>query len=73
MAARTAARDSTSFEVLALVAEGCSNRVIGKRRLMSPNTAANHVSAVHRKTGTSNRAEAAAYAIRHGLTAPNPD
>jgi class 3 adenylate cyclase/DNA-binding CsgD family transcriptional regulator len=54
-------------EVLALVAEGASNREIGTRLLMSPNTAANHVSAILRKTGTSNRAEAAAYAIRQDI------
>jgi class 3 adenylate cyclase/DNA-binding CsgD family transcriptional regulator len=55
------------IEVLALVAEGCTNRLIAKRLLISPNTAANHVSAILRKTGTSNRAEAAAYAIRQRL------
>jgi DNA-binding CsgD family transcriptional regulator len=54
-------------DVLALVAAGCSNREIGFQLHISPNTAANHVRAILQKTATVNRAEAAAYAVRHGL------
>jgi DNA-binding CsgD family transcriptional regulator len=57
-------------EVVALVAFGCSNREIGERLNISANTAANHVRSILTKTGTANRAEAAAYAVRHGLTTP---
>ena len=54
-------------DVLRLVASGCSNREIGERLLISGNTAANHVRAILQKTGSANRAEAAAYAARKGL------
>lgn len=54
-------------DVLALIAEGCSNREIAERLLISPNTAANHVRSILQKTGCANRAEAAAYCVRSGL------
>jgi DNA-binding NarL/FixJ family response regulator len=57
-------------EVLALAAAGRSNREIGQRLFISPNTVANHMRAILRKTGTANRAEAASYATREGLTQP---
>lgn|GEM_PF-1492396 len=49
------------LEVLALVAEGLTNRAIGARLCMSPKTASVHVSAILAKFGAKNRAEAAAY------------
>jgi len=58
---------SREVDVLRLVAAGCSNREIGERLLISPNTAANHVRAILQKTACANRAEAAAYAARHDL------
>ena len=54
-------------EVLRLVAAGRSNRQIGETLFISPNTAANHVRAILQKTSSTNRAEATAYAARHGL------
>jgi DNA-binding CsgD family transcriptional regulator len=54
-------------QILALVAEGCSNREIGARLVISEHTAANHVRSILRKTGCSNRTEAASYAHRHAL------
>lgn len=51
-------------DVLGLIAEGCSNREIAERLLISPNTAANHVRSILQKTGCANRAAAAAYAVR---------
>jgi DNA-binding CsgD family transcriptional regulator len=54
-------------EVLRLVAAGLSNRAIGERLLISQNTAANHIRSILQKTGSANRAEATAYAARHGL------
>lgn len=54
-------------DVLELIAAGCSNREIGERLLISPNTAANHVRAILQKTGCANRAEAAAYSVRSGV------
>lgn len=61
------AREST---VLALIADGCSNRQIADRLLISPNTAANHVRSILQKTGCANRAEAAAHFVRSGLAHP---
>lgn len=54
-------------EVLALVAAGRSNREIGHRLFISPNTVANHVRSILRKTGCANRTEASSYAARRGL------
>lgn len=48
------------LEVLALVAEGLTNRAIGSRLFISPKTASVHVSAILAKFGAKNRAEAAA-------------
>jgi DNA-binding CsgD family transcriptional regulator len=57
-------------DVLRLVAAGCSNREIGRRLTISPNTAANHVRSILQKTACANRAEAAAFAARHQLLGP---
>jgi DNA-binding NarL/FixJ family response regulator len=54
-------------EVLRLIAAGCSNRAIAETLFISPNTVLRHVSHIFAKTGVANRAEAAAYATRHGL------
>jgi DNA-binding CsgD family transcriptional regulator len=55
-------------EVAVLLVEGLTNREIGERLYISERTVANHVQHVLNKTGSGNRAEAAAYVIRHGLT-----
>ena len=54
-------------DVLALIAQGCTNREIAERLLISPNTAANHVRSILQKTGCANRAEAAAQSVRSAL------
>jgi DNA-binding CsgD family transcriptional regulator len=54
-------------EVLALVAEGCSNRQIADALFISQKTASVHVSNVLAKLGVANRAEAAATVHRLGL------
>jgi DNA-binding NarL/FixJ family response regulator len=54
-------------EVLRLIAAGHSNRAIAQALFISPNTVLHHVSSIFVKTGVANRAEAAAYATRHGL------
>jgi DNA-binding NarL/FixJ family response regulator len=55
-------------EVLRLIAAGRSNRAIAEALFISLNTVLRHVSHIFTKTGVANRAEAAAYATRHGLT-----
>jgi DNA-binding CsgD family transcriptional regulator/tetratricopeptide (TPR) repeat protein len=54
-------------QILALVAEGLSNREIGDRLTIREHTAANHIRSILRKTESANRTEAASYAHRHGL------
>jgi DNA-binding NarL/FixJ family response regulator len=56
-------------EVLRLLATGKSNRDIADTLCISLNTVATHVRNILTKTGTANRTEAAAYALRSGLLA----
>ncbi len=55
------------LEVLALVAEGRSNRAIAKSLFVTERTVKFHVSSILSKLGTSNRTEAAAVARERGL------
>ncbi len=65
----TAFSDLTMQErqVLALIAEGQTNREIAQQLYLSEGTVRNYVSSVLSKLHVSNRAEAAAYAIKHHL------
>jgi DNA-binding CsgD family transcriptional regulator/tetratricopeptide (TPR) repeat protein len=54
-------------EVLRLIAAGKSNRDIADALCISLNTVATHVHNILAKTGCTNRTEAAAYALHHGL------
>jgi len=54
-------------EVLALVAEGCTNAELAERLYISPRTAGVHVSNILAKLGVSSRTEAAAWAVRASL------
>jgi DNA-binding CsgD family transcriptional regulator/tetratricopeptide (TPR) repeat protein len=56
-------------EVLALVADGLSNREIGERLFITTKTAAVHVSNLLSKLGAASRTEAAAWALRSGTLA----
>lgn len=53
--------------VLRLLAEGLSNREIGRRLHISGNTAANHIRSILTKTGAANRTQAAMYGVDRGL------
>ena len=57
-------------EVLALVAQGRTNREIGERLFISQKTVGVHVGNILAKLEVSGRVEAAAVAIRLGLTGP---
>jgi DNA-binding CsgD family transcriptional regulator/tetratricopeptide (TPR) repeat protein len=57
-------------EVLALLAEGRTNRQIGQELFITEKTASVHVSRILVKLGVSNRGEAAAAAHRVGLARP---
>ncbi len=59
-------------EVLGLIAEGRTNREIAERLYISERTVHVHVGRVLAKLGVSGRVEAAAVAIRLGLTGPMP-
>jgi DNA-binding CsgD family transcriptional regulator len=55
-------------EVLRLIAQGKTNPQIADALVISRSTVQNHVSSILTKAGLANRAEAVAYALRHGLT-----
>jgi DNA-binding NarL/FixJ family response regulator len=54
-------------EVLALIAEGLSNREIAERLVISLSTVQTHYSHILEKLDLRNRAELIKYALRHGL------
>jgi DNA-binding NarL/FixJ family response regulator len=54
-------------EVLALVAEGMSNRGAGEALFISEKTVARHLANIYAKLGLASRTAAAAYAFEHGL------
>jgi DNA-binding CsgD family transcriptional regulator len=56
------------IEVLRLIALGKTNREIAESLYITLNTAAFHVKNILSKTASANRTEAAAYAMRHGIT-----
>jgi DNA-binding NarL/FixJ family response regulator len=58
---------SQEMQVLALIAEGKTNREIADALFLSEGTVRNYVSSILSKLEVSNRAEAAAYAVQHHL------
>lgn len=77
LARQTRARAGTvplstrEVEVLSLVAEGMSNQQIAAALTLSVHTVGHHLSSILQKTGSRNRSEATAYAVRMGLN-PSP-
>jgi DNA-binding CsgD family transcriptional regulator/tetratricopeptide (TPR) repeat protein len=71
-AAATLALTPRETEVLALVADGLTNRQIGERLFISVKTASVHVSRLLAKLGAATRGEAAAIARRQGMLTDEP-
>jgi DNA-binding NarL/FixJ family response regulator len=55
------------LRVLGLVSEGRTNKEIARALFLGEGTVRNYVSSILSKLGLTNRAEAAAYAVRHNL------
>jgi DNA-binding NarL/FixJ family response regulator len=55
------------LRVLGLVSKGRTNKEIAKALFLGEGTVRNYVSSILSKLDLTNRAEAAAYAVRHGL------
>jgi DNA-binding NarL/FixJ family response regulator len=55
-------------EVLRLIADGLSNREIAARLVLGEATVKTHVNRIFAKTGSRDRAQAVAYALRHNLS-----
>jgi NarL family two-component system response regulator LiaR len=54
------------LEVLQLISQGCSNRVIAEKLVISEKTVKTHVSSILGKLHLEDRTQAAVYALRHG-------
>ncbi len=66
--ARPAGLSDREVEVLRLIAAGKTNKEIVFALFISEKTVHNHVSNILAKIGVTNRVEAAAFALRQGLT-----
>ncbi len=55
------------IEVLKAIADGMSNKEIGKLLFISEKTVKNHISNIFRKLDINDRTQAAIYAIKHGF------
>jgi len=58
---------SREYEIVRLIAEGLSNREIGRRLTLSEKTVKNHVSHILAKLKVTARSGVAVYAVRNGL------
>ncbi len=57
-------------EVIALLAQGVSNKDLGQQLHITENTVRRHLAAIFEKLGVENRLELVIYAFRHGLAKP---
>jgi DNA-binding NarL/FixJ family response regulator len=55
------------IEVLALIADGHSNKEIAVQLVLSVRTVERHINNIYRKIDAQNKADATAYALRHNL------
>jgi two-component system, NarL family, response regulator LiaR len=72
--AQQAAEELTprELDVLQLISEGCTNRLIAEKLVISEKTVKTHVSSILGKLHLEDRTQAAVYALRHG-TVPGSD
>ena len=61
------ALSAREMQILRMLVEGSGNREIAERFSISEGTAKNYVSRIYAKLNVADRAQAVAYAIRHGL------
>jgi two-component system, NarL family, nitrate/nitrite response regulator NarL len=61
------ALNERELEILRLVAEGASNRLIANQLYLSENTVRTYLAHILEKLGLENRVQAAAYALRNGI------
>jgi DNA-binding NarL/FixJ family response regulator/pimeloyl-ACP methyl ester carboxylesterase len=57
-------------DLIALVAQGCTNKEMAKKMLISEQTVKNHLHSIFDRLGVSDRLELALYAIHNGLHLP---
>jgi HD-GYP domain-containing protein (c-di-GMP phosphodiesterase class II) len=57
-------------EVLILIARGCATKQVASQLDISAKTAGTHIERIYAKTGSSSRATATLFALRHGLIDP---
>lgn len=55
------------LEILSILADGASNEAIARALSISARTVERHIGNIYLKVGAHNRAEATAYAFRHGI------
>jgi DNA-binding CsgD family transcriptional regulator len=58
-------------QVLSLLADGRTSREVAEQLSLSVTTVQRHIANIYAKIGVRNRAEATAYALRHGLEPPS--
>ena len=61
-----------SSKIPADVANGMTSKAIAEKLVLSTGTVDRHIATVYRKLGVANRAQAASYALRHGVDATDP-
>jgi DNA-binding NarL/FixJ family response regulator len=54
--------------VLRLIADGCTNTGIANELVLSVRTVERHIANIYAKIGARGRADATAYALRHGVS-----
>lgn len=55
-------------EVLALIAQGKSNREVATLAYLSPNTVKSYIRSIYRKIGVTSRTQAVLWGVKHGFT-----